>query len=250
MRLIYKYYIPGYKDNCNKHIYYIYNSDYRIMANKRYKDNDYIHNPLTYDEIIELINYYLLEFQQVYNIESLDTITQSKWSAAMTYIGQHAFKNTVNVKYNCDSILDYTNTKLIYDVCLYYIYMCQLYNKCVSILNFSQLTNIQTITIQDWKNDKNDIYKSSIYKILFEMRETTLSDKLISNDYKSPVGIIAILNHERNWNLPGSITVNQNNISAADISTISSRYDSGSISDNLQNMASLPDNITDSVDSD
>lgn len=220
------------------------------MNNKRYKEQNYIKDPLTYDEIIELINYYLLEFQDKYNIDSLDNITQSKWSAAMTYIGQHAFKNTVNVKYNCSSILDYTNTELIYNVCLYYIYICQLYNKCVSILNFSQLTNIQTITIQDWKNKKNDIYKSSIYKILFEMRETSLADKLISNDYKSPVGIIAILNHERNWNLPGSLTVNQNNISAADLNTISSRYNSGSISDNMQNMASLPDNAIDSMDND
>ena len=209
--------------------------------NNRYKEQNYIENPLTYDEIVNLIHYYLSEFQDKYNIESLSSITQSQWSAALTYVGYHAFRNKVTVKYNCNSVLDYSNSELIYNVCLYYIYLCQLYNKCVSILNFSQLTTIMTTTLQSWKEEKNDIYKSSIYKILFEMREITLSDKLISNDYKSPVGIIAVLNHERNWNMSGSVIVNNNMISANDIQSISSRYNTGSIEDSMQNMATLPD---------
>lgn len=210
--------------------------------NNRYKEQNYIQNPLTYDEIVNLIHYYLSEFQDKYDIESFSSITQSQWSAALTYVGYHAFRNKVTVKYNCNSVLDYTNSELIYNVCLYYIYLCQLYNKCVSILNFSQLTTIMTTTLQSWKDEKNDIFKMSIYKILFEMRETTLADKLISNDYKSPVGIIAVLNHERNWNMSGSVIVNNNMISAADLNSISSRYNNGSITDNAQDMATLPDN--------
>lgn len=212
------------------------------MSNKRYKEQNYIHNPLTYDEIVNLIHYYLSEFQDKYNIESLSSITQSQWSAALTYVGYHAFNNTVNVKYHKSSILDYTDSELLYKLALYYIYLCQLYNKAVSILNYCQLTRIDTLTIYAWKEDKNDIYKSGIYKMLYEMRETTLSDKLISNDYKSPVGIIAILNHERNWNMSGSVIVNNNMISANDLQSISSRYNTGSLQDNLQNMASLPEN--------
>ena len=218
------------------------------MSNKRYKENNYIQNPLTYDEIVNLIHYYLSEFQDKYNIESLSSITQSQWSAALTYIGYHAFRNKVTVKYNCNSVLDYSNSELIYNVCLYYIYLCQLYNKAVSILNYCQLTKIDTLTIYAWKDDKSDIYKSSIYKTLYEMRETTLSDKLISNDYKSPVGIIAVLNHERNWNMSGSVIINNNQISSADLNSISSRYNNAAIEQNpdsgmdpLQNMATLPD---------
>lgn len=216
--------------------------------NKRYKEQNYIQNPLTYDEIVNLIQYYLSEFQDKYNIESFTGITQSQWSAALTYVGYHAFRNKVTVKYNCNSVLDYTNSELIYNVCLYYIYLCQLYNKCVSILNFSQLTTIMTTTLQSWKDEKSDIYKLSIYKILFEMRETTLSDKLISNDYKSPVGIIAVLNHERNWNMTGSVIINNNQISSADLQSISSRYNSAALEDktgsgieSLQDMTTLPD---------
>ena len=218
------------------------------MSNKRYKEQNYIHNPLTYDEIVKLIHYYLSEFQDKYNIESLSSITQSQWSAALTYVGYHAFNNTIPVKYHKSSILDYTDSELLYRLVLYYIYLCQLYNKAVSILNYCQLTKIDTLTIYAWKDDKSDIYKSSIYKTLYEMRETTLSDKLISNDYKSPVGIIAVLNHERNWNMSGSVIINNNQISSADLQSISSRYNNAAIEQNpdsgmdpLQNMATLPD---------
>ena len=76
------------------------------MSNKRYKENNYIQNPLTYDEIVNLIQYYLSEFQSKYNIESFSGITQSQWSAALTYVGYHAFRNKVTVKYNCNSVLD------------------------------------------------------------------------------------------------------------------------------------------------
>lgn len=84
--------------------------------------------------------------------------------------------------------------------------------------------------------------------MLFELRQQTISDKLLSDNYKSPVALIAVLNHEYNWNQYGSVIVNQNQISSADLNSISSRYNNAAIEQNpdsgmdpLQNMATLPD---------
>ena len=80
--------------------------------------------------------------------------------------------------------------------------------------------------------------------MLYELRQQTISDKLLSDSYKSPVALIAVLNHEYNWNQYGNVIVNQNQISSADLNSISSRYNSAALESNndpLQNMATLPD---------
>ena len=89
---------------------------------------------------------------------------------------------------------------------------------------------------------KNDIYKIAIYKTLYEIREQNIADKLLSDDYKSPVALIAVLNRQYNWNQYGNVIVNNNAISSSDLQSISSRYNTGSLQDNLQDMTSLPEN--------
>ena len=76
--------------------------------------------------------------------------------------------------------------------------------------------------------------------MLYELRQQTISDKLLSDNYKSPVALIAVLNHEYNWAQTGSVIVNNNTISANDLKSISSRYNSSALQDNLQNLAILP----------
>jgi hypothetical protein len=60
-------------------------------------------------------------------------------------------------------------------------------------------------TINDWGfkrtvNQTSDAYQ--IYKILAQMREESLSDKLVSGK-ATPVGILGILNHHYGWSQPG-----------------------------------------------
>ena len=64
----------------------------------------------------------------------------------------------------------------------------------------------RSTVIYDWA--KGDVRKlnpafSNIYKTLYSERERTLSDLLISGK-KQPIGLLAVLNHEKGWNLPGS----------------------------------------------
>lgn len=60
--------------------------------------------------------------------------------------------------------------------------------------------------ILDWSNGVNRSLNpkySQIHKILDSERERSLSDILLSGK-KQPIGVLAVLNHEKGWNLPGS----------------------------------------------
>ena len=211
--------------------------------NNRYKDIDCIDSELDFNTCIELINYYITEYMNIHGLESLQQLTQMQFHAVLFYVFQNAFCRKKTVKYNKSSILNYNDSELLYNLCIYYIYYLALpNNKVISVYQYSTLVGIDWGIIYNWKNDKNDIYKNRIYKMLYELRQQTISDKLLSDQYKSPVALIAVLNHEYNWNQYGSMIVNQNQISSADLNSISSRYSNGSLQDNLQDLSSLPDN--------
>jgi hypothetical protein len=166
-----------------------------------------------------------------------------QFHAVLFYVFQHAFCKQDPVKYYRKSILNYNDSELLYNLCIYYIYYLAIpNNKVISVYQYSAFVGIEWSVIYNWKDDKSDIFKQRIYKMLYELRQQTISDKLLSDNYKSPVALIAVLNHEYNWNQYGNVIVNNNAISSSDLQSISSRYNSGSIEDSMQNMASLPDN--------
>ena len=94
----------------------------------------------------------------------------------------------------------------------YYIYICTVHDKEISIMGFSYLTGIDNNTINSWKDNYNNInninsdrlgsQRMRIYKKLTTEREESLSNKLATGN-KNPVGILAILNRHYQWNLPG-----------------------------------------------
>lgn len=215
--------------------------------NKRYKDIDCIDSKLDFNTCIELINYYIDEYKDLHNIDSLETLTQMQFHAVLFYVFQHAFcKAEPRTNYR-KSILNYNDSELLYNLCIYYIYYLAIpNNKVISVYQYSTLVGLEWNSIYSWRENKSDIFKVRIYKMLYELRQQTISDKLLSDQYKSPVALIAVLNHEYNWAQTGSVIVNNNTISANDLNSISNRYNNGSITDNLQNMATLPDNEIDS----
>lgn len=167
-------------------------------------------------ETIELyendIDLYLHQFQEEQGIEDLRTVPQSVWNAALIYIQRHAFSNRDLLKqsnniYNTNSIMDSTynmyDYDIIYNILEYYVYLCNQYNKEVSIMGFSKLTKIDTDTINSWGNNENKLSSKSsvIYKKLTQEREESLANKL-ADGKQNPVGVIAMLNRHYGWASP------------------------------------------------
>lgn len=167
-------------------------------------------------ETIELfendIDLYLHQFQDEQGIEDLRTVPQSVWNAALMYVQRHAFSNRDLLKqsnniYNTNSIMDSTynmyDYDIIYNILEYYVYLCNQYNKEVSIMGFSKLTKIDTDTINSWGNNENKLSSkgSVIYKKLTQEREESLANKL-ADGKQNPVGVIAMLNRHYGWASP------------------------------------------------
>ena len=161
------------------------------------------------------------EFCEEYSITDLSNETQNRFNACLRYIYEHVFKATPKVKVDnrTKTLLDTDNIDLVLEVLDYYIYLCDIYSKAVSVQGFSTI-------IYDWKNgvnrNLNPLY-STIYKRLDGERERTLSDLLVSGK-RQPIGVLAVLNHEKNWNLPGSTREIKHVASTEDVSAIQERY--------------------------
>lgn len=188
-----------------------------------------------YDVDLNSIDYFrnaidnaIIDFCEKYNISDLSQETQNRYNACLKYIYEHVFKP--HGKYKADnrynSALNYNDIDLLYGVLEYYIYLCDVYSKTVSIKGFSTLVGIDYSVIEDWKNgvnrSVNPLY-SKIHKILDTERERTLSD-LLGSSKRNPIGLLAILNREKGWNLPGTSREIKHVASVEDASTIAERY--------------------------
>ncbi len=160
---------------------------------------------------------YLSEFCEEQGIEDMKKESQSVWNAALMYIKRHVFNvpgilkiakplegyinnNTGLSKSNCNSY----DIDLVNGVCDYYIYMCMQYDKEVSIIGFSNLTGIDTDSINNWGNEVNALSTAGlvVYKKLRDFREESLSNKLVTGK-QNPVGVLGVLNRHFSWNMPG-----------------------------------------------
>lgn len=164
---------------------------------------------------------YLQMFCEEQRIEDMRTASQSVWNAALMYIKRHVFnvpgilkmskplEGYINNNYNNQ----YSNVNLsncnAYDIdkvngiCDYYIYICNMYDKGVTISGFSKLTGISETVIYEWGREERELSTSGslIYKKLSTEYENSLESKLWSN--KNPVAHMAIANKRFGWNLPG-----------------------------------------------
>lgn len=160
------------------------------------------------------IQRYLIMFCEENNIQDLQdlrNISQNVWNGCLLYINRHVFKGTDRLKTkkyifnnNIPSNCNAYDISKVDTVCDYYIYLCNLYDKEVSIIGFSKLTGITQDTIYGWANDTRKLSQagSEIYKKLSLEREESLSSKLVTGN-KNPVGILGVLNRHYQWNAPG-----------------------------------------------
>ena len=161
------------------------------------------------------IDIYLHEFIQTQYIEDMRKESQSVWNACLMYIQRHVFTDRDNLRLKTNiqnensNILSNYNSydyELINNILDYYIYLCNSYNKEISIMGFSKLTNIPYGTIEEWGNNYNNSNRLSslsidIYKKLQVERQESLSNKL-ADGRQNPVGVIAILNKHFGWSSP------------------------------------------------
>lgn len=156
------------------------------------------------------IQVYISQFCSEYNITDINSISQSVFKAMLKYIYKYVFKDTDKLKSKERHIIANSYIKTNYNsydmdivnsLCDYYIYLCQLYDKEVTIAGFCALSGIKFETIHAWRDErgKNASAKSSeIHKKLTIERERSLSDKLVSGK-GNPVGVLGVLNHYYNW---------------------------------------------------
>lgn len=167
------------------------------------------------------IDLFLHRFCEEKNIDDLKKEPQNVWNAALMYVRRHVFstpdllkdktplKNYHNNSYNNKygnlnkSTCNRYDIQIVNSICDYYIYVCMLYAKEVSMIGFSNLTGIDTQTIQQWGNDARKLSTSGVevFKKLNEFNEESLSNLLISGT-RSPVGAIAALNRRHGWASP------------------------------------------------
>lgn len=155
---------------------------------------------------------YLAMFCEEQGIEDLKKESQNVWNGCLLYIYKHVFKNSDRLKINnnimSNSIISSTCNAYDIDkvnaVCDYYIYICSIYDKEISIIGFSKLTGISQDCIYEWGRDERKLSSAGceIYKKLSIEREESLSNKLVTGK-QNPVGVLGVLNRHYAWNMPG-----------------------------------------------
>ena len=210
-----------------------FTGDYSGMGSRitieDYNDIEYIKNRI--DSAIDC-------FCDDYNIQDLKNETQNVFNGCLRYIYDNVFKpnkrNKLNDKVN--SLLDYNNIELLIDVLNYYIYLCDIYSKAISVSSFCTMVGIDKTVIYDWYKGSvrnlNPLY-SHVFKILDDERERSLSDLLISGK-RQPIGLLAVLNHEKNWNLPGASKEIKHVVTSESPQQIAERY-RARLADNAEN---------------
>lgn len=181
--------------------------------------------PLTIEIFENKIDAFLHQFMEEQNIEDMKTVPQSVWNGALMFINRHVFKpnpqalkskdnyktgiynNNINITTNYN-MYDY---ELVNKVLDYYIYLCQVNNKEISVIGFENLTGITQETIYTWGENNNKLGTScsEIHKKLVKMREESLSNKL-ADGKQNPVGVIAMLNRHYGWASPYTADANRN----------------------------------------
>lgn len=148
---------------------------------------------------------YLLESAEKHGFTDIDSISTNQFNVLLCDIGSKFFNN--NILFTCNRFS--LDENIIDPLCNYYIYICSLYNKCISMYNFCNMINIDYELLEGWKSCDVTSCKFKIIKRLTDKREQYIKDKL--TDSNNVVGSIAVANHEYKWtngSNAGNTTIN------------------------------------------
>ena len=126
------------------------------MEKVQEQENDIIN---TFQEDTER---YLSMYCDRYGIENLRAAPPNTFESAMSYAGDNIFlkPKDITLKYNRQTIIDCDNADIVNYILDYYIFICGVYNKEVTIKGFSKYIKISEQTMYNWLNGE---YKTKIY---------------------------------------------------------------------------------------
>lgn len=144
------------------------------------------------------------------DLRDLRSMPQSVWSACMIYIHKHVLNDPLLLKSNpnINNAYNFDKVNKLYDA---YIYYSSLYNKVVSMFDFSNLSGISQSIICEWGLNLDTFHDGSrslsdkgseFAKRLKKSREEALTNRIISTG--NAVGLLGVANREYGWNQPGT----------------------------------------------
>lgn len=198
---------------------------------------------MDFEEYRPKIDAAIEDFLIKYGYSDTKSLPQNIFTGMLIHIGNSVFKRPYKdlKEFGYKSIIDFKDYIFLNDICDYYINLCYISDKEVSIQGYSKILCVDTVIVYRWINDNmyynntsednnSDYnitlakqYKDVILKKLYEEREATLQGFLDSN--KRPVvGTLARLNHFYSWNLPGSTKEVKHVVTADKADAIAERY--------------------------
>lgn len=172
----------------------------------------------------------IAEACEKYGIEDLVKEGQTRWKAVMHYVGKRVFPDTKVLKDRQTVWLEgnkipTNNNRYDYEIldilCDYYIQLSRRYNKLISAVAFSEMVNINTDTVDRWRDDEPSTTTFGIWKKLQGNREDSLKDKAV--DSGNVMGVFQVGRREYQWDMPG-VREDVKKITAQTPEEIAARY--------------------------
>lgn len=211
-----------------------------ILETDLQQENEVLETELAnIQDITDRIDILINSYCDKYGFESPKDLTPQQFDGLLMFIRYNLFAQDKSILYkyipgisNNHRQTNMIDDDIIYSVCVYYMFICRIYNKIPCIYGFTLLTGVKDDTILKWSNNESQRPRAgAIYKMLKSGYEKGLENGAQSG--KNPVGYIAALNHRFGWSSEGktSVTVNINRTSDQIMST----YNQNFIENNSEN---------------
>lgn len=166
--------------------------------------------------------------------KSAEEMTQSCFSAALMYIhdrviSKYDLQTNIN-RYLYDNTMKAYDTTLLDTIADVYIAIGSRYTKVVSLYGFHLLTGINYDVILTWSSNTRRNLTPEMLAITKKIESASEQSKrdLLTDKGRNPVGILALLNHDYGYNLPGV----SREVAPARLSADEIRHRIGLLSDN------------------
>lgn len=151
-------------------------------------------------EIDRLLVQYAMDELYIQPEEIADKCKQSQFEYLLHCIHDHLFPDQQSLKAGYDgniNTLSVYNYNMLNSLLDSYLYLCQKYNKIISITGFSNLVNIEIEYINQWLYNNGNIEGYKLAKKIYNTREQGITNRLL--DSKNPIAQVAVANKEFAW---------------------------------------------------
>ena len=151
------------------------------------------------------IDKYIHEFFAGESETDIQNESMSRWNASLLYTFNHLFKHHKTHKEDHrKTILNINDIETISNIMNYYIYLCMVYNKEISIYGLCLLCGFDNSMFMNvYSNRFSSSKENQILEKLSNHRHESLKSLLLQGG-KTQFGATVILNHDYDYNLPGS----------------------------------------------